>query len=125
MSGGAVLVYDDDCGFCRVVLERLRRSSLVLPPVTAGSRAARAGLGLRPEELERAAWLLAPEGRFEGAEAFTVLLCRQPRWGWRFAGRLLGLPGVRTLWRAVYRLTARNRHRLPGGTAACALPPRA
>lgn len=39
---------------------------------------------------------------------------------WRIAGRALLLPGVSRLAAAGYRLVARNRHRLPGGTPACA-----
>ena len=42
---------------------------------------------------------------------------------WRPAGRVLGLRPVTALAWPVYRWVARNRHRMPGGTAACALPP--
>ena len=41
---------------------------------------------------------------------------------WRPLGRLLGLAPVRAAAWPVYRWIARNRHRLPGGTAACSLP---
>ena len=41
---------------------------------------------------------------------------------WRMAGRLLALRPVLWLAWPAYRLVARNRHRLPGGTAACELP---
>jgi hypothetical protein len=34
------------------------------------------------------------------------------------------LPGIRAGARVVYRWVSRNRHRLPGGTPACAVPPR-
>ena len=44
--------------------------------------------------------------------------------GWALLGRLLQLPLVRVLADRVYRVLAANRMRLPGGTAACALPPR-
>jgi predicted DCC family thiol-disulfide oxidoreductase YuxK len=37
-------------------------------------------------------------------------------------GVLIGVPPFATLARAAYRLVADNRHRLPGGTAQCALP---
>ena len=35
----------------------------------------------------------------------------------------MDLPFVRELAAAVYRLIAENRHRMPGGSPACALPP--
>ena len=38
-------------------------------------------------------------------------------------GRALLLPFVRVLARWVYSLVARHRHRLPGGSSACELPP--
>ena len=41
---------------------------------------------------------------------------------WGLLGRVLGLPVVRTVAEAAYRLVARNRYRLPGGTPACRLP---
>lgn len=53
-----------------------------------------------------------------GADALaaTVAAARTP---WRFIGRLLGLPAMRSLARAVYRVVARNRYRMPGSTDAC------
>jgi predicted DCC family thiol-disulfide oxidoreductase YuxK len=36
---------------------------------------------------------------------------------------VLRTPPVRWLAAGVYRLIANNRQRMPGGTAACALPP--
>ncbi len=57
-----------------------------------------------------------------GARAVTTAL-RAAGSGWALLGRLLQVPPVSTLAAAVYRLVAANRMRLPGGTAACALPP--
>ena len=42
--------------------------------------------------------------------------------GWRVIGVLMRVPGLHWLSGVVYRCVARNRYRLPGGTAACALP---
>jgi predicted DCC family thiol-disulfide oxidoreductase YuxK len=36
--------------------------------------------------------------------------------------RTMRAPGIRVLSAAGYRLVAKNRHRLPGGTPACELP---
>jgi predicted DCC family thiol-disulfide oxidoreductase YuxK len=44
--------------------------------------------------------------------------------GWRLIGRLVLVPGVIRVARVAYRWIARNRHRMPGGSAACAVPPR-
>ena len=53
----------------------------------------------------------------------TTLYNRFTRW--RAAGAVLGAPPLAWVAPPVYRLVAEHRHELPGGTAACALPPRA
>jgi predicted DCC family thiol-disulfide oxidoreductase YuxK len=42
--------------------------------------------------------------------------------GWAVLGRVILLPGVEAVAGVVYRWVARNRHRMPGGTAQCNLP---
>lgn len=42
---------------------------------------------------------------------------------WSIPGRIMLVPPFSWLAAAGYRLTAANRHRLPGGTAECALAP--
>jgi predicted DCC family thiol-disulfide oxidoreductase YuxK len=37
---------------------------------------------------------------------------------------VIELPGIRSLAGVIYRWVARNRSRLPGGTPACAVPPK-
>ena len=40
---------------------------------------------------------------------------------WGVLGRVIPLPVFNILGSAAYRVIARNRHRLPGGTPACAI----
>jgi predicted DCC family thiol-disulfide oxidoreductase YuxK len=42
---------------------------------------------------------------------------------WSVPGWLLSVPPARWVAPFVYRRVAANRYRLPGGTAACRLPP--
>ena len=57
-----------------------------------------------------------------GPEAIAGLLRSSTSGAWRALGRLLGLrPMLAVAW-PVYRWIARNRHRMPGGTAQCSLP---
>jgi predicted DCC family thiol-disulfide oxidoreductase YuxK len=61
---------------------------------------------------------------FAGSDAVSRVL--RTRAGlWLAAGRFGAWGPVRPVAKAIYRLAAANRHRLPGGTTACALPPRA
>jgi predicted DCC family thiol-disulfide oxidoreductase YuxK len=64
-----------------------------------------------------------PDGRISGgAQAFAALLsnCGGP---WSLAGALLRIPPVSWLANGTYRVIARNRHHMPGGSPACALRP--
>ena len=57
-----------------------------------------------------------------GHLAGSALLRMQPSFGWRFAGHLIATPPVSWVASLVYDWVAANRHRLPGGTPACAMP---
>ncbi|MEU4872517.1 DCC1-like thiol-disulfide oxidoreductase family protein [Streptomyces sp. NPDC021608] len=118
-----VLAYDGDCGFCQSCVDRIR--SLAAPALEAvpwqflpeeSTAAHRARLD-REVLLLRGATVVAG-----GADAVARWLGSSPSAGYRVAGAVPRLPGVRACARVVYRAVARNRHRLPGGTPACALP---
>ena len=117
-----VFLYDGDCAFCsscaRVIERRI--------PTTAAVRAWQLtdldALGVTPTEAEEAVVWVAPGGaKAAGPEAFALLLVDAGS-VWRLLGRLLDLPPVCWLAWRVYRVVARNRHRMPGGTATCSLP---
>ena len=79
-------------------------------------------LGVTQDQAEAAVlWVAEGEPTVAGPEAIARLLVDGGSW-WRPLGRVLGLAPVRRLAWPVYRWVARNRHRLPGGTAACSLP---
>ncbi|HET8617285.1 MAG TPA: DUF393 domain-containing protein [Actinomycetales bacterium] len=120
-----VLLYDGDCGVCTrlagaVVRHVLRRPGDVV--VTAYQDVDLAPLGLTPAECEQALQWVATDGRVSSAQdAVARLLLAGRRWQRPFGAVLLA-PGVNGLAGLVYRWVAANRHRLPGGTAACSLP---
>lgn len=116
---GATLVYDGDCGFCSRCAEaaaRLAPEAEVVPWQLADL----AELGLSEERAAEAVqWVGADGTTRAGHEALAALLLASGRPG-RLAGRVLLLPGVSWLAARAYGFLARNRHRLPGGTPACA-----
>ena len=57
--------------------------------------------------------------QYGGYLAVSVLLRHQPTLGWRFLGVLLDTVPFSLLADLGYRLIARFRHLLPGGTPAC------
>jgi predicted DCC family thiol-disulfide oxidoreductase YuxK len=134
----AFFVYDGDCAFCTTCAQFIERRVPTGAKVVPWQFADLESLGLTQEQCEAAVQWVAPEGATAaGPDAIALLLRASrpakaagtptaepfpPPWLWRIAGRLLQLRLVRVIAWPAYRWVARNRHRLPGGTAACALP---
>lgn len=124
------LIYDGMCGFCtnsaNWARKRLPPPHGIAPSQDFDDRAL-ADMGLSRADVERAAWWYDPAtGPAEGAEcvARTLAAIGGPA---ALAGRVLWLPGVRFVSRAVYRWIARNRPlvgrwlaRLPGRSRTAA-----
>jgi predicted DCC family thiol-disulfide oxidoreductase YuxK len=122
-------VYDGDCAFCTSCARFIERR--IHPParVEAWQRLDLAALGLTADECADAVqWVGEDAEVAAGPVAIARLLRRAERLSgrlvWRPAGAVLGTRPVLALAWPAYRWVARNRHRLPGGTPACALPSR-
>lgn len=116
-------LYDGDCAFCsscaRFIEEHIPTGATVVPwqwtPIDE--------LGVTIDEVDTGVvWVTSPTHRTHGPEAIADLLRASHRAVWRPAGWLLGRRAVLWIARPVYRWIARNRHRMPGGTAQCSLP---
>ena len=122
-----MLVFDGDCGFCTTsagwVSSRWegRATAVAWQQIGAADLGA---MGLTPADCRDAAWWRDPSGRLaRGHKAIgsALLVCG----GWeRQLGRAILSPLLNPVASLVYRLVARNRSRLPGGSPACALPSR-
>jgi predicted DCC family thiol-disulfide oxidoreductase YuxK len=122
-SEAALLVYDGDCAFCqrcvdvaaRILPDPFRAEPYQFLPL--------ATLGLSVEQASTQVWWVQPSRPACGGHAAVArLLQGQRRWWWRSAGWILERPPVAPLAAWVYAAVARNRHRLPGGTARCRVP---
>ncbi len=119
------LVFDGDCGFCTRSADVARR---VLPAdcaVVPWQGVDLAAVGTSAARAQREVLWVPRTGEVVGGAPAVAAALRAAGSGWALLGRLLQLPLVDRLAGAVYRVVAANRMRLPGGTAACALPPRA
>ncbi len=121
------LIFDGDCAFCTSaatwVSERLRRTDGPNARTVPWQFTDLAALGTTSERARSEVLWVTPDGTiYGGATAFSHWLRFAGR-GYAVLGWALELPVIRTLAAAVYRLIARNRHRMPGGSPACALPP--
>ncbi|GAO10750.1 thiol-disulfide oxidoreductase DCC family protein [Streptomyces lydicamycinicus] len=117
-----VLVYDGDCAFCTSSVRFAERRLRPRCAATPWQFTDLTELGISRRRAEHEVLWVTPTGAVHGgAQAVAKLLLSAPR-GWPVVGALLTLPPLRWAAHGVYRLIARNRHRMPGGTAACALP---
>ncbi len=114
-----MLVFDGDCAFCTSsarVLERIGPTA----GIVAWQEADLEALGITAEQATEAVQWVGTDGAvLSGHKAIAATLVTAGR-GWRLLGRAIALPGISQLAAVVYRLVADNRHRLPGGTPACA-----
>ncbi len=117
-----LLVFDGDCAFCTTWVRRLQSVLPRFPEAEPWQWLDLEELDLSHDDATRYAWLIASENRYRGHAAFAALLWMQRQWGLRLAGRLLVTPPFSWVAALGYSLIARFRHRLPGGTAACAMP---
>ncbi|MCU1579132.1 MAG: hypothetical protein JWP19_1336 [Rhodoglobus sp.] len=124
-SRGPLLVFDGDCAFCTSAVNRLKDVLPYFPEALPWQWLDLDSFGLTQDDVTNYAWLLTPRRHYGGHLAGSALLRLQPGVGYRFLGNLLRTAPFSVAAALGYQLIARNRSRLPGGTPACALPPRA
>ncbi|MFD0686349.1 thiol-disulfide oxidoreductase DCC family protein [Actinomadura fibrosa] len=117
-----VLVYDGDCGFCTSCVRFLERYVPVDAEIVAFQFADLDALGTTAERAEHEVLWVDRAGRVSGgAEAIGRLLTAAGG-AWRAVGVAMRIAPASWAAHLLYRLVANNRQRMPGGTAACALP---
>ncbi len=118
----ATFVYDGDCAFCTRCAEFIARRIPTDAQVVPWQFADLGRLGLTEAECDEAVRWVAPDGTSAAGPDAIAALLSSSRGGWRIAGAGLRFAPVRAAAWPAYRWVARNRHRMPGGTAACSLP---
>ncbi|MET7421259.1 DCC1-like thiol-disulfide oxidoreductase family protein [Dactylosporangium sp. NPDC005555] len=121
-------VFDGDCAFCSSCARFIERRIRPTAHVVAWQFTDLDALGVTQEAASVAVqYVTAGRAPTAGPVAIADMLRDVPgaagRFLWRPIGTVLGLRPVAAMAWPVYRWIARNRHRMPGGTAACALPP--
>jgi predicted DCC family thiol-disulfide oxidoreductase YuxK len=115
-----VFLFDGDCAFCSSAARFITRRIPTSATVVAWQFADLTALGVTQDAAEQAVQWIDARGVAAGPVAISRLLIDAGSY-WRPLGWLLALPPVRWAAWPAYRWIARNRHRLPGGTAACSL----
>jgi predicted DCC family thiol-disulfide oxidoreductase YuxK len=123
----AVFLYDGDCGFCSSCARFLTRYVQTPAEILPWQLADLVALGVTREQCAAAVQWIDDDRVESGPVAIAALLrtaTGRSGFAWRAVGRRLGAPSLTVVAWPVYRLIARYRHRLPGGTAACAIATR-
>ena len=120
------LVFDGDCAFCTTsatwVARRLHRPDGTDAHLVPWQLTDLEALGTTAERAQTEVLWVEPDGGLVGGAAAFAAWLRFRGGPYGGLGRLMELPVLRSAAAAVYRLVARNRSRMPGGTPACALP---
>jgi predicted DCC family thiol-disulfide oxidoreductase YuxK len=115
-------VFDGDCAFCSMCARFVERWIPTPARVVPWQFTNLDELGLTREEAVEAVQWVAQGSPPKAGPAGIAALLKSSNLFWRPLGWLLGLRPITAAAWPVYRWVARNRHRLPGGTAACAVP---
>ena len=115
-----IFLYDGDCAFCSSCARFIERRIPTRAKVAAWQFSDLAALGVTRDAAESAVQWIDERGAVAGPVAISRLLRDGGRL-WRVPGIVLGRRPVLAIAWPIYRWIARNRHRLPGGSATCSL----
>lgn len=122
-SSTPVLIFDGDCGFCTSAVTWLSRTLPIMPAATPFQWSDLSQYGLNDADAAAKVWFVDGRHRYGGAAAVAAMLRRQPVALLRLLGWLGTVPPWSSLAEVAYRVVARYRYRLPGGTPACRMRP--
>jgi predicted DCC family thiol-disulfide oxidoreductase YuxK len=118
-----IFLYDDDCGVCHEGTTAIRarvRPPIALVPYQSVDTGA---LGVSDEVLAEGPVLVQAGGRISVGPAAMAGLLRASRRPYRWLGITMDLPGIKQILAAAGPHMYRQRHRLPGASGSCAVPP--
>jgi len=118
----ATLIFDGDCGFCTTAANFAVRHSHFPITAVAWQLTDVTEYGLLTQQTADKVWLVVDGERYGGHEAVARILTLQRRPLSTLLGYLMLIPPMCAVSSLGYRLVARYRHKLPGGTPACKLP---
>jgi predicted DCC family thiol-disulfide oxidoreductase YuxK len=118
-----MLVFDGDCAFCTSsahwIQARLPESIDVVP----WQRLDLDALHMNEDDVTTAAYWVDPDGtRHRGHRGIAHALMASTSAAWCTVGRIMLVPPISWIGAVAYSVIAKNRHRMPGATPACAIP---
>ena len=118
-----VRVFDDDCGFCTSTARNIAERSTTPIEIHAWQLVDVAQFGLTEADTGRRVYFVTKGDAYGGHLALAQVLWLRREIGWKALGLMMTVPPTCWFASVVYSLLSRFRHRLPGGTPACAIRP--
>lgn len=122
-AGTRLLIFDGDCGFCTTTANWIVERSSVAVAAKPYQWTNLEPLGLTLDEAEAKVQLVWDDVIYSGHKCFGKLLMIQRNPLIRLVGRVVNSKALDGISARAYDWVAKNRHRLPGGTPACKMPP--
>lgn len=122
MQAKPLLIFDGDCGFCTTTSNYIAKRSKNSIEISPWQFTDFTNLPVTAEQCADQVYFLVEGVPYGGHEAFAMLLKTQKNFLLKAAGSVLMWKALRFITKPAYRLTAKYRHKLPGGTPACKLP---
>ncbi len=119
-----VLIFDGDCGFCTTTANLIREKSSTPIEIHPWQFIDVTKYGLTQAQTMDKVFVVEGVKPFGGHRAFAKILLLQKNPLLTLAGALIMYTPIAWLARPGYRLVAKYRHKLPGGTPACKIEPR-
>ncbi len=117
----SVLVWDGDCSFCSRCVNFIQKRISTSAKIISHQKADLESLGLTTEQCNQALQWVSSQGQIRSGSRAVAALLRSGGGAWPVMGVLIDLPVIRLISSGIYKVIAKNRQHLPGGTAACAI----
>ena len=115
------LVWDGDCAFCARCVKLIERRIKTDAKIIAHQKADLQLLGLTTAQCSAALQWVSRDAIIRSGSRAVAALLRSSSLGWAILGVAMDLPVVRVVPSVIYKVVAKNRQHLPGGTDACAI----
>ena len=121
-NGTVLLIFDGDCSFCTSSANWAVKHSKTPIQATPWQFTNLDDYGLNAALASEKVWMVVDGKKYGGSDAAAIWLIIKKNPLAKLAGHLMMFVAFRWIFALGYKVIAKNRHRMPGGTPACAMP---
>ncbi len=115
----ALVIYDGDCAFCSTAARFAQQRVAPSLSYSPYQFTELAKYGITIQQAQSSLKFVTDSGEVLSAHLAVSQIMRSGNKFWQLLGILVDLPMIRSLAALGYKLTAKYRHKLPGGTPTC------